>query len=357
MHNIFSQGSLRKFSGFSRVSSNGTKNSHAAEDGSLFDTFHRSVEYARIAVTSRCNLRCSYCMREEHPNQPDALASLSRSEISTIIEVLAGLGIKKIRFTGGEPLLRKDIVALVAQAKQTAGIRTVGLTTNGILLDRYLPALIDAGLDALNFSIDTLDPQRYHNITRRPSYTQARKNLELLLTTTALPVKLNVVVMRDVNSDELQQFVDLTKDYALTVRFLELQPFDDNQIWRTGRFFGAEKIGELLKGYYPELQQTKGYATEYFSYTLPGHKGSIAIIPAFTRNFCSQCNKIRITSTGKIISCLYEKEGMKLLPLLRSNASHEAIADMFRQAVSKKPEDGRHAVTNAVRTSMSEIGG
>ncbi len=327
------------------------------ESSSLVDTFGRPIDYVRIAVTARCNLRCSYCMREEHKYHGDTASILNKQEINTIIEVLAGLGIKKIRFTGGEPLIRKDIVALIRKAKQTSGVRTVGLTTNGLLLDRFLPALVDAGLDAINFSIDTLDRSRYRTITRRDEYLQVRKNLDVLLNTSAIAVKLNVVLMRDVNSDELPQFVELTKEHAVTVRFIELQPFDDNQIWRTGKFFSADKIDELLKSYYPSLQNIRGESTEYFSYTLPNHQGSIAIIPAFTRNFCSQCNKFRITSTGKIISCLYEKEGLELLPVLRCNTSHEALSDLFRQAVYRKPEAGKHAVSDSVRTSMSEIGG
>jgi cyclic pyranopterin phosphate synthase len=208
----------------------------------------------------------------------------------------------------GEPLLRRDIVELVRKTKNTAGIKTVSLTTNGLLLHRFLPALIDAGLDAINFSIDSLDSLRYHTITRRNEYECARKNLDMLFNAGGIAVKLNVVLMRDVNSDELQRFVDFTKDNAVTVRFMELHPFDDNQIWRTCKFFGADRIQELLKSYYPDLQIFRGQSTQYFSYTLPYHKGLIAIIPAFTWNFCRQCNKIRITSDGKIISCLYEKE-------------------------------------------------
>lgn len=323
----------------------------------LTDTFHRPVDYIRIAVTSRCNLRCSYCMREEHEEKADNLTVLNKQEIKTIIAVLAGLGIKKVRFTGGEPLLRKDIAELVHEAKKHACIKTVGLTTNGLLLDRFLPGLIDAGLDTINFSIDTLDHNRYHAITRRDVYDHVRKNLDRLLNTRRLAVKLNVVLMRDINSDEIRRFVDLTKDHDVTVRFMELQPFDDNQIWRTGKFLGADKIQELLKSHYPELQIIRGHATQYFSYTLPEHKGAIAIIPAFTRNFCSQCNKIRITSDGKIISCLYEQEGLNLLPLLRGKSDPEALADLFRKAVSLKPEDGRHTAKDSGRTSMSEIGG
>ena len=328
-----------------------------ASRSSLIDTFHRPVDYVRIAVTSQCNLRCSYCMSETHEERSTTLSPLSKEEILTTIKVLATLGVSKVRFTGGEPLLRKDIAELVGEAKKNSTIKTVGLTTNGLLLDRFLPALIDAGLDAINFSIDTLVRQRYHAITRRDEYLRVRKNLDKLLDTEHIATKLNVVLMRDINSDEILRFVDFTRDHAVTVRFMELQPFDDHQIWRTGRFLSADKIKELLNAHYPDLQNVNGSATEYFSYTLPGHKGSIAIIPAFTRNFCSQCNKIRITSDGKIITCLYDKEGVSLLPLLRSDAGDQALADLFRKAVSQKPEDGKHSAKNAVRTSMSEIGG
>jgi cyclic pyranopterin phosphate synthase len=323
----------------------------------LIDSFRRPVDYIRIAVTSQCNLRCSYCMREEHEEKYDSIPALNKQEINTIIAVLAGLGVTKVRFTGGEPLLRKDITELVGETKKHASIKTVGLTTNGLLLHRFLPALIDAGLDAVNFSIDTLDRARYHAITRRDEYKQVRANLDKLLQTETIAIKLNVVIMRDINSDEIPRFVGLTRDYAVTVRFMELQPFDDNQIWRTGRFLSADKIRELLKRHYPELQTIRGNATQYFTYTLPEHKGSIAIIPAFTRNFCSQCNKIRITSDGKIISCLYEKEGLDLLPLLRGNGDKQALADLFKKAVSLKPEDGKHTAKDSGRTSMSEIGG
>jgi GTP 3',8-cyclase len=323
----------------------------------LVDTFHRSVDYVRIAVTSQCNLRCSYCMSEGHEERSDRFSLLNKEEMITIMKVLASLGVTKVRFTGGEPLLRQDIAELVGEAKKNSSIKNVGLTTNGLLLDRFLPDLIAAGLDAINFSIDTLDRRRYHAITRRDEYLRVQKNLDKLLGTGHIAVKLNVVLMRDINSDEISRFVDFTKDHAITVRFMELQPFDDNQIWRTGRFLGADKIQELLNAHYPELQSVNGSATEYFSYTLPGHNGSIAIIPAFTRNFCSQCNKIRITSDGKIITCLYNKEGLSLLPLLRSNSGDQALANLFRTAVSQKPEDGKHSAKNAVRTSMSEIGG
>ncbi|MCF8383690.1 MAG: GTP 3',8-cyclase MoaA [Chlorobium sp.] len=325
----------------------------------LIDRFRRTISYARIAVTSRCNLRCTYCMSEEHEYHSSAgRDTLKTGDIALLIGILAGLGVKKIRFTGGEPLLRNDIAKLVKTAKRTEGIENVSLTTNGVLLHRHLDALLDAGLDALNLSIDTLDRKRYQAITRRDVFLQVKANLDTLLASKALPVKLNVVMMRGINSDEVAEFMEFTRHHAVTVRFMELQPFDDHQIWRTGRFLGLDKIQDMLHEAYPELLPHRGTSTEYFSFSLPGHAGSAAIIPAYTRNFCSQCNRIRITSEGTVISCLYDKQGLNLQPLLERSTAVEEITEVFRTAVREKPEDGRNQGDGEnLRTSMSEIGG
>lgn len=323
----------------------------------LVDSHRRSVNYARIAVTSQCNLRCSYCLSEEHEKENGPSGTLKAADIGRIIEVLAGLGIEKIRFTGGEPLLRRDIVELVRHAKNTPGIRKVTMTSNGVLLDRYLQRLASAGLDSLNISIDTLDSERYRKITRRNEFERVKANISRLLEMHSMETKLNVVMMRGINSDEIRQFVELTRENNVTVRFLELQPFDDHQIWRTGKFLSAEKIMEMLMDLYPDLEKTEGSATEFFGFNHPECKGSVAIIPAFTRNFCSQCNRIRITSDGKVISCLYDKHGFDLLPALQTGSKREALEKIFRDAVARKPEDGKHASGNSFRSSMSEIGG
>lgn len=324
----------------------------------LADRFGRSITYARIAVTSACNLRCSYCLSEEHHQSPSSGNPMSADDIKRLIGALARLGINKIRFTGGEPLMRGDIAELVAAAKRTPGIQTVSLTTNGVLLHRRLDALQDAGLDALNLSIDTLDRNRYRDITRRDLFDQVKKNLETLLERQAMPVKLNVVMMRGINSDEIGRFMEYSRTHQVTVRFMELQPFDDHQIWRTGRFLGLEKIRELLTEACPDLEAHRGASTEHFSFSLPGHMGTAAIIPAYTRNFCSDCNRIRVTAEGTIISCLYDKHGLKLLPLLQRQAGFEEIAALFIQAAERKPQNGRmEGEGETLRTSMSEIGG
>lgn len=299
-------------------------------------------------------------MSEEHEchssvGHPDTLKT---ADVALLIRILAGLGVRKIRFTGGEPLLRNDIAELVRTAKDTVGIETVSLTTNGVLLHKHLDGLRKAGLDALNLSIDTLDRERYRAITRRDVFEQVKANLDTLLASKTIPVKLNVVMMRGINSDEIAEFMEFTREHAVTVRFMELQPFDDHQIWKTGRFLGLDKIQELLREIYPELLHRRGRSTEYFSFSLSGYEGSAAIIPAYTRNFCSQCNRIRITSEGTVISCLYDKQGIELLPLLQRNAGIDEISDLFRTAVHQKPEDGRNQGEGEnLRTSMSEIGG
>ncbi|WP_294344757.1 GTP 3',8-cyclase MoaA [Prosthecochloris sp.] len=324
----------------------------------LVDRYNRGVRYVRVSVTSRCNLRCVYCMREEHCGQNVAAEELDYQEICRIIEALAALGVRKVRFTGGEPLLRDDIVDLVRYAKAVDGIETVVLTTNGVLLGHYLDRLLEAGLDGINFSLDTFDEDRYKAITRRNLLPDVLGNFESLLRhADELQVKINVLLLRGINAGELGRFADLTRQWPVTVRFMELMPFDDHQIWRTGKFMGADKILEMLGNIYPDLESTQGYATEHFSFSLPGYRGSIAIIPAFTRNFCSQCNRLRITSSGRIMSCLYAKNGVDMLAALRSGADNEQLGALFQEAIDMKPKDGRTAGGKAPRTSMSEIGG
>jgi len=326
-------------------------------DRELTDRFGRSVDYVRVAVTSRCNLRCVYCLREEHAQPGGRGEELQLGEIVRILDVLAGLGVRKVRFTGGEPLLRSDIVDLVGTAKTMAGIETVSLTTNGVLLDRYLDELLEAGIDGVNVSLDTFDRERYREITRRDLFARVEANLARLLETDGLNVKINVLVLRGINADELGRFVELTRHFAVTVRFMELMPFDDHQIWRTGKFMGADKILESLKALYPEIESLRGSSTEFFSFSPPGYAGRISIIPAFTRNFCSTCTRLRITSSGRAMNCLYSREGTDLLGALRNGAGEREIEKLFRKAIEAKPRDGREAGGGSPRTSMSEIGG
>lgn len=322
----------------------------------LTDRFGRTVDYVRIAVTNACNLRCTYCLKEE-TESPRHTQQLDTGAASSLIALLAGMGIKKIRFTGGEPLLHPDITEMVRTAGRTPGIDTVRITTNGVLLDRHLDALMEAGLDGINLSLDTLNRERFRSITRRDQFEKVRKVLDRMLDTPGLSVKLNTLLLRGINSDEIPAFVDLTRNFDLTVRFMELQPFDDHQIWRTGRFMGAEMIREHLFSTFPELVSITGTATEHYSFRLPGHKGSIAIIPAFSRNFCSSCSRLRITADGKMVSCLYHQESIDLMPAMKNTMDEEEIRKRIIEAVQQKPKDGLKSGRDNAVSSMSSIGG
>ncbi len=323
----------------------------------MTDSFGRIVDYVRIALTEACNLRCTYCLREGAGEDAPSGGKLDKAELETIMRVLGGVGVRKIRFTGGEPLLRRELPELVAFAKRSAGIRNVKLTTNGVLLERRIRELLDAGLDGVNLSLDTLDAGRFSTITRREGFDKVRRALDLLLGMPEFPVKLNVLMLRGINQDELPAFVELTRESGITVRFMELQPFDDHQIWRTGRFMGAEMIREHLMRAFPGIEPATGTDTEHYSFRVPGYRGSVAIIPAYSRNFCSSCSRLRITADGRLVSCLYRDGSIPLRPLLAGESAEAELARTIAEAVRLKPQDGLKSRGGNSVQSMSQIGG
>lgn len=284
---------------------------------------------------------------------------LTAEEIVRIIHVLADLGIKKIRFTGGEPLLHEDIIYLVSEAVATPGIESVHLTTNGLLLGKIGASLRQSGLHGINISLNTLDHEKYLLIARRDGLEKVLKNLSMVLTMSFPSVKLNVVVMKDFNHTEMGDFVALTKEDYLTVRFIELMPFDSQQMWRTNRFISAEKIVENLSRLYPNRLTVKGSATEEYLFQIPGYKGKFGVIPAYTRSLCRGCNRIRLTADGEIRNCLYSNNEFNLRKLIRNGSTHHEIASLFRQAMWVKRKDGYEAdqQEGRHRESMTQIGG
>ena len=323
------------------------------------DKFGRAFNYLRIAVNEKCNLRCIYCMPEKGIFFEPQNKLLTRKEIIRIVKVVAKLGVNKIRFTGGEPLLRKDLVELVSGAAETPGIDSLNLTTNGVLLANAIESLKDAGLTGVNVSIDTLEKEKYAEITRRDYIDQACKGLEAAKRVGIPSIKVNVVALRGFNDHELSNFVHLTKDYPLTVRFIELMPFDAQQIWKTGKFFRAENIKAELIKLFPEIKTTSGSATEFTIFNVPGYKGKVAVIPSYTRDLCGACNRIRLTATGQIRNCLYAKNLFSVRDSIRSGGSDKDIADLFLQAMWQKPIDGWIAqeAANNHPESMTQIGG
>ena len=340
-----------------------TKNpSLSAQDISapaLFDQFGRIFDYLRIAVNEKCNLRCIYCMPEKGVPFKPLNALLTTAEIIRLMVITARLGVNKVRFTGGEPLLRKDITELVYAAAGTPGIQSVHLTTNGLLLESMVPKLQEAGLTGVNISLDTLKPDRFKQITRREGLAQVMAGLDAALAAGLVSTKVNVVAMRNFNVDELSQFTELTRDRNIVVRFIELMPFDSHQIWKTGEFYGENQIIGDLQQAFPHLIADQGSRTEHIIYRVPGYRGKIAVIPAYSRHLCGACNRIRITADGKILNCLFSHEETNLIDRLRSGAGDNEIAELMKTAMRKKLENGWEAQKSGgeQRDSMTQIGG
>ena len=332
----------------------------------LQDRFGRVFDYLRIAVTDRCNLRCVYCMPERGVDFVRHDRLLRTNEILRVIRVASKLGVSKVRYTGWEPLVRNDILELVEGAVRTKGIRTVHLTTNGMLLPALAEPLRRVGLHGVNVSLDTLDPERFSKCTRRTGLEQVLTGLEAVLALRFPSVKVNVVAMRGFNDDEMSAFVELTREAPITVRFIELMPFDASQIWRTGRFLGMERMLAGFTQLYPQCEVVDGSSTEHMTFRVPGCAGSVAFIPSYTRDFCNDCTRIRLTADGRIRNCLYSEEEFGILGHLRQGGTDGDITQTLKDAMWAKPEDGRAAQQQAstrqgpdgrIRESMAQIGG
>lgn len=336
----------------------------------LQDRFGRTFDYVRIAITEKCNLRCTYCMPEEGVDLKPKEEILSDVEILRIIRVLGTMGIKKVRFTGGEPTVRKEIVQLVQGAASTPGIKSVHVTTNGILFERYAKDLRQAGLTGVNISLDSMDPDRFQKITRRAGSDHVMRAIDTALELGFPRVKVNVVLMKGFNDDELFAFTELTKHKALTVRFIEFMPFDAHQIWESGvHFASAESLVDQIEEFYPGISTASGTRTEHHIYQAPGYAGKIAVIPAFTRSLCGNCSRIRVTADGNIRNCLYSDSEYNLRTVMRAGGSDDDIVALFRKAFAEKAKDGFESKKQSVaamkkikvgdigRISMTQIGG
>jgi cyclic pyranopterin phosphate synthase len=345
---------------------------HAPAEG-IIDGHGRRFRYLRVAVTERCNLRCVYCMPEQGvPLQPDG-SYLDNDEILRVVRALAPEGVTKVRFTGGEPLVRRGLAELIAETSAVQGIDGVYLTTNGLALAARVDDLVEAGLRGVNVSLDTLDAARFERITRRPGLAKVLRGVEAAVAAGLGSVKINVVAMRGVNDDELGAFVALADRLPITVRFIELMPFDAKQVWKTGRFFGAELILEALRERCDELVADEGSSTEEHVLRRPGAPGKLAVIPAYTRSLCRGCDRIRLTADGQLRNCLFSQRDFDLRALLREGARGADIADFVKHAMQLKLVDGWAAQREAegraadeggategegrIRTSMTEIGG
>ncbi|KAK0646625.1 hypothetical protein B0T16DRAFT_413892 [Cercophora newfieldiana] len=297
----------------------------------LTDSFSRQHDYLRISVTERCNLRCLYCMPEEGiPLSPNR-ELLTTPEIVLLSSLFVAQGVTKIRLTGGEPTVRRDIVPLMQQigALRAHGLRELCLTTNGLSLHRKLDAMVEAGLTGVNMSLDTLDPWQFQLMTRRNGFSAVRKSIDRILEMNragaGIKLKINCVVMRGLNDREILPFVEMTRDEDIEVRFIEYMPFDGNK-WSEGKMFSYQEMLDVIRAKYAGLEREAGHRNDTSkTFHVPGFAGRIGFITSMTHNFCGTCNRLRITSDGNLKVCLFGNAEVSLRDILRKVNSGEPI--------------------------------
>ncbi len=324
------------------------------------DKFQRQINYLRISVTDRCNLRCVYCMPE------DGVQCVPHKEILTIeeiVEVVAAgvpLGIRKVRLTGGEPLIRRGILDLIRKLRTIPEIDDIALTTNGILLEKMAGGLKEAGVNRVNVSLDTLKPARYHSITRCGNLNQVWRGINAALDKDLQPVKINTVAIRGFNDDELVDLARLTIEKPLHVRFIELMPIGTSGEWAESRYIPTSEVQELITGALGNLTEEKmvaGNGPAHYG-RLPGARGTVGFISAVSNHFCARCNRLRLTATGQLRPCLFSGREIDIKQALRSGASREELTRIFRETILSKPD--QHDLEVRWRDDdrmMSQIGG
>lgn len=327
----------------------------------LTDKFGRNINYLRLAIVDRCNLRCTYCMPENGLTWIKQNELMTDEEMLRICSVFTKMGVDKIRITGGEPFVRKNSIELIRKISELDGLTDLSLTTNGLLTEPYIPELKKFGIKSVNLSLDTLNKDRFFKITRRNSFDKVMKTLEALLQH-HIRVKINTVVMENENIEDIIPLVELTKDLPVDVRFIEEMPFNggDADISLKWNF---SQIYRYIKEYFPEIQkiQDPKNSTAY-NYNIPGFTGNIGIIAAYTRSFCGDCNRIRITPSGILRTCLYEGTGVNLKDEIRMGKTDEELKDIIINSIQNKPKDGWEAqkeslTASQIHQSMATIGG
>ncbi|MGB5370218.1 MAG: GTP 3',8-cyclase MoaA [Flavobacteriaceae bacterium] len=327
----------------------------------MTDSFNREIDYVRIAITDRCNLRCFYCMPKEGiPYEPKAQL-LSYEEITRLLKVLGGLGFRKVRFTGGEPFLRTDFMKLLEHTAALSAYESIHITSNGTLLKRHIPKLKELGITRINLSIDSLDKARFHQITRRDDFHEVIDTFYNLLDE-GFKVKLNVVVMQGINIQDIVPLAELTRKHPVEVRFIEEMPFNGGYKENKALYRATDIYNDLIAHYSKMASMPNHHGDTATLYQIPDYLGNIGIIPAFSRTFCNTCNRLRISSKGEIKTCLYDGGVFNIRDFMRSGASDIELGQKFQELIRLKPEDG--FIAEALRAnksrpleSMSVIGG
>lgn len=327
----------------------------------LFDNHGRKVNYLRLAVTDRCNLRCFYCMPEEGIKYVPKQELLSNEEMLRVVQVLTELGIEKVRITGGESFVRKGMMDLLWKLG-TLGLKQINITTNGTLTSNIVPDLKGLGVTSVNLSLDTLDAERFFKITRRDLFDQVWQTFEALLSH-GISTKINAVVMDGQNIEDILPLVELTRNHPISVRFIEEMPFNGEGSHYPVLAWDHLKILNHISQHYPEMEKIPDppHSTSK-NYRIPGFMGNIGIIAAYTRTFCGTCNRIRLTPKGMLKTCLYDDGIFSIRDIIRNGATDEQLKATFVNAIGHRAKDGWEAEKNRnwglpVTESMATIGG
>ncbi|MEK7314067.1 MAG: GTP 3',8-cyclase MoaA [Deltaproteobacteria bacterium] len=343
---------------------NETKISTNAPTELLTDRFGRRLNYLRVSVTDRCNQRCAYCApySEKFKNREDIL---SFDEITRLVSLMVSMGVEKVRLTGGEPLVRKDITDLVSMLKNT-GVKDLSMTTNAVLLERFASQLAANGLNRINVSLDSLNPEKFRIISGGGNIVPVLRGIEAAIGVPApsgagrglSPVKINTVIMK-MNEDELASIIDFAEERGLSVRFIECMPMSDGFDWK-GNYVPVSEVlqrQDIIERVDVTATPERGKVA---AYTLPlrSGKGKVGFVSPMSNRFCEGCNRLRLTSDGKLRSCLPADKDVSLKEALRTNAPKEELLALIRRAVEIKPETGEYTFTEEGRkTSMIHIGG
>lgn len=320
----------------------------------MLDKQGRNIDYLRISVTDLCNLRCRYCMPEEGMVKKGHDNILRNEEIEEIVKVSSKLGIKKVRITGGEPLIRKGIIELIRSISNIKEIKDIAMTTNGILLKDYAYDLKNAGLNRVNISIDSVNEEKYKFITRGGSLEKVFEGIEAAQEAGLTPIKLNIVLIGGFNDDEIENFVNLTLYHDIDVRFIELMPIGGASQWAKQKFIPNEivlqKFPELMAVY----KKDKGSPASY--YKLPNSKGRVGLINPISHLFCSECNRIRVTADGGLKPCLHSNEEINIKEVLNQR---DLLEERLVYGIKSKPKE--HQINELgyepIERNMYQIGG
>jgi cyclic pyranopterin phosphate synthase len=321
------------------------------------DRFGRNIHYLRISLTDHCNLRCVYCMPEDQTFRPNA-ELMQDDEILLLTRLFADLGFDKIRLTGGEPTVRAHVVDIVRGIASTPGIRSVSMTTNGVLLSKLAEPLKQAGLERVNVSIDTLDPDKFHRLTRWGKLEQVWEGIMAAEAAGLSPIKLNAVMVRGYNEGEATELAGLTIERPWQMRFIEMMPFAGVTDVQTGQVVTAAQIQDAIEARYGPLEVSPGYDGEARILRIPGAKGEIGLISSVTVPFCATCNRARLTADGVLRMCLLREHELDLLTPLRGGATIEDLRQLILGAVWDKPWG--HGLAEGViplNRVMNQIGG